>query len=118
MKASAKFTFAAGISVWIAGIFASGRVAADFSCAIIASILLLSIPPVFTLPPDSGLLHICSMPVASGEQNSSQQGNDGYNNFRHMLPRFHNTSANASRSAEQAAKAPSVWTIEAHDSGG
>ncbi|MGK5028229.1 hypothetical protein [Janthinobacterium sp. DSP2-3-3] len=114
MKASAKFTFAAGISVWIAGIFASGRVAADFSCAIIASILLLSIPPVFTLPPDSRRF----LPVASGEQNSSQQGNDGYNNFRHLLPRFHNTSANASRSAEQAAKAPSVWTIEARDSGG
>ncbi|WP_243420448.1 hypothetical protein [Janthinobacterium sp. 78] len=118
MKASAKFTFAAGISVWIAGIFASGRVAADFSCAIIASILLLSIPPVFTLPPDSGLLHICSMPVAPREQNPGVQGNDGYNNFRHMLPGFHNTSANASRSAEQAAKAPSVWTIEARDSGG
>jgi hypothetical protein len=35
-----------------------------------------------------------------------------------MLPGFHNTSANANRSAEQAAKAPSVWTIEARDSGG
>ncbi|UQV47306.1 hypothetical protein KIV45_10870 [Janthinobacterium lividum] len=46
------------------------------------------------------------------------QGNDGYNNFRHMLPGFHNTSANASRSAEQAAKAPSIWTIEVRDSGG
>ena len=85
---------------------------------IIASILLLSIPPVFTLPPDSGLLHICSMPVAPREQNPGLQGNDGYNNFRHMLPGFHNTSANASRSAEQAVKAPSVWTIEARDSGG
>ncbi|MCX7294975.1 MULTISPECIES: hypothetical protein [unclassified Janthinobacterium] len=114
LKASAKFTFAAGASVWIAGIFASGRVAADFSCAIIASILLLSIPPVFTLPPDSGLF----LPVAPREQNSGLQGNDGYNNFRHMLPGFHNTSANASRSAEQAAKAPSIWTIEARDSGG
>src|SRR5450830_1431186 len=50
-RASAKLTLAAGISVWIIGTLASGRVAADFSCAIIASILLLSIPPVFTLPP-------------------------------------------------------------------
>src|SRR5450830_1149669 len=81
LKASAKFTFAAGISVWIAGIFASGRVAADFSCAIIASILPLSIPPVFTLPPDSGLIL-----VAPREQNPGLQGNDGYNNFHHMLP--------------------------------
>jgi hypothetical protein len=89
-------------------------VAAAFSCAIIASILLLSIPPVLTLPPDS---HVFLL-VASKEQNSGLQGNAGYNNFHHVLPGFHNTSAKASRSAEQAAKAPSIWTIEARDSGG
>jgi len=56
--------------------------------------------------------------VASREQNSGQQGNAGYNDFYQVLPGFHNTSVKASRSAEQAAKAPSIWAIEARDSGG